>query len=335
MAEELTGQMGESLPFALRAMASAAAKAGLIDGTMSQQKQEAALRKLMENGNAIASEILPHFGKELQKLARQNNGLAIAMEKNFNPALQRAHDTLVDLMIPAFEGMKPSLMAVLRSFTRIGEEGNTLAKTLGSLVGGAITGLTFPISMLVAGLTDLVTLFKEITGVSDETTESILVFGAKAVGIAAGLFGLFRVLKLIKTGLGWVFGGFNKVTTASTTAAKGIGVVTGAARTALGVFSKLFTVVSGLMIAWDARAGGPLSATSLFGENSVTKWLDKPITEHLSSTAKEIRANQTQRVEIAVGVDGNGNITPVIKKEIDAAQEQQMISFYQNLSPSN
>lgn len=332
--EELTGQMGESLPFALRAMASAAAKAGLIDGTMSQQKQEAALRKLMENGNAIASEILPHFGKELQKLARQNDGLAIAMEKNFNPALQRAHDTLVDLMIPAFEGMKPGLMAVLRSFTRIGEEGGTLAKVLGSLVGGAITGLTAPVAFLVGGLTDLVTLFKEVTGVSDETTESILTFGAKAAGIASGLFGLFRILKLIKTGLGWVFGGFNKVTTASTTAAKGIGMVTKSASSALSVFSKLFGVVSALMAVWDARAGGDLSATSLFGDNSVTQWLDKPITEHFSSQVKQGQTKQS--VDVNIGIDpATGNLNGYVTGKMDEYVGDMLQGTYNNMSPSN
>ncbi|UZV41166.1 tape measure protein [Vibrio phage vB_VpaM_R16F] len=315
-------------------MSAAAAKAGLIDGTMSQQKQEAALRKLMENGNAIASEILPHFGKELQKLARENNGLAIAMEQNFNPALQRAKDTIIDLEVAAFDGLKPSLMAVLRSFTRVGEEGNTLAKTLGTLVGGAITGLTFPIALVVSGLTDLVTLFKEVTGVSDETTESFLGFVAQAAGVTLGLFGLFRALKLMRTGLGWISTGFGKVSAASNTAAKGIGVVTGAAKTALSVFSKLFGVISSLMIFWDARAGGDLSATSLFGQNSITEWLDKPITEHFSSSAKQIQSKQS--IDVNIGVDpATGNLNGYVTGKMDEYVNDMFQGTYNSMSPSN
>lgn len=326
--------MGESLPFALRAMASAAAEAGLIDGTMSQQKQEAALRKLMENGKAIASEILPHFGKELQKLARANNGLAKALEDNFNPALMRAKNTLTELMNTMWEnGMKQAFTSIVKSFTFVGQESKTLAATLSSFLGGAIKGLTFPVAMLVAGLTDLTTIMNDLFGISDETSKEFLTFTAKAAGVAAGLLGLFKIVKMLIGGVSAIAKGFGLLSNSAKGASAAVGGVTAAASGALAVFSKLFGVVTALMTVWDARAGGDLSATSLFGDNEITRFLDKPISEHFASSSSQTAPKQ--QIEVKVGVDGNGNITPYIMSKIDEAQEQQLIDFYQNISPMN
>tara|TARA_Y100000588_G_scaffold244854_1_gene259111 strand:- start:41334 stop:42314 length:981 start_codon:yes stop_codon:yes gene_type:complete len=326
--------MGESLPFALRAMASAAAEAGLIDGTMSQQKQEAALRKLMENGKAIASEILPHFGKELQKLARANNGLAKALEDNFNPSLMRAKNTLTELMNTMWEnGMKQAFTSITDSFTVLGQEAGSLAKTLSSFLGGAIMGLTFPIKLLLAGIGDLVSFMKDLFGITDETADGFLTFTAKAAGVAAGLLGLFKIVKMLVGGVSAIAKGFGLLSNSAKGASAAVGGVATAASGALAVFSKLFGVVTALMTVWDARAGGDLSATSLFGDNEITRFLDKPISEHFASSSNQTAPKQ--QIEVKVGVDGNGNITPYIMSKIDEAQEQQLIDFYQNISPMN
>jgi len=159
------------MPIFLRALEEGARNAGLA-------VDEVGLDALMEKGK-LTLEILPYVSKALSDIARSNNAVEKAVSQNFAPALGRATNTLKDLANSIFKGMKPAMVAVLNSFSAVGDEGKILAKTIGSFVGGAITGLTFPIAMLVAGLTDLVTLFKELTGISDETSESFLTFGAK------------------------------------------------------------------------------------------------------------------------------------------------------------
>ncbi|MEF1312390.1 hypothetical protein QTO01_20265 [Vibrio mytili] len=119
---------------------------------------------------------------------------------------------------------------------------------------------------------------------------------------------------------------------------KGVSGLNAGLRGTVGLFGRLFPLVTGLLTVWDARQGGSMSATSLFGENSVTKWLDKPISEHLRNTTNTIKNNQ-QKVDVNLNivsdVNHNGNIVNTIRSEIDNDRENQMINFYQNLSPSS
>lgn len=229
--------MSESLPFAMRAMSAAAAKAGLIDGTLSQQQQEAALRKLMENGKAIASEILPHFGEELRKLARANGGLTKALEENFNPALMRAKNTLTELMNTIWEGgMKDALTSIMRSFTDLGQESKGLATIIGTFLGGAIKGLTFPVAILYASIVDLIDIFKELTGTTTEDILSWTKWAANIAGATLGLWGLYRALKMVLGGLKLMGKAKDALTgaTAVATGAKSTGSLSGAILSGVG-----------------------------------------------------------------------------------------------------
>ena len=346
MAEELTGQMGESLSFALRAMASAAAEAGLIDGTMSQQKQEAALRKLMENGKAIASEILPHFGKELQKLARANDGLAKALEDNFNPSLMRAKNTLTELMNTMWEnGMKQAFTAITDSFTILGQESGTLAKTLSSFLGGAIMGLTFPVNLLLAGIGDLVSIIKDLTGTTDENFDSMLQWTSSILGAVAGFFALYKAISLVTNGLRTITS-VGKV--ATETVSKVAGTTEKAGQTSAmykGSWDSMQKVGSGTSISskvggFLGKIGGPLAAISGFmaaGDRlGSTNERNQNIVDYITKGKRSFsNVPEKQTIEVKVGVDGNGNITPYIMSKIDEAQEQQLIDFYQNISPMN
>lgn len=314
------------MPIFLRALEEGARNAGLA-------VDEVGLDKLMEQGQLSLS-ILPFVSKALSDIARNNNAVEKAVSQNFAPALGRATNTLKDLANSIFKGMKPAMVAVLNSFSAVGDEGKILAKTIGSFVGGAITGLTFPIAILVAGLTDLVTLFKELTGISDETSESFLTFGAKAAGIAAGLFGLYKIVKILVGGIKTLTKGWGMFTSAAGKAGKAVDGVTSAAGRALSIFSKLFGVISSLMVVWDARAGGDLSATSLFGQNSITEWLDKPITEHFSSSAKQIQSKQS--IDVNIGVDpATGNLNGYVTGKMDEYVNDMFQGTYNSMSPSN
>ncbi|UUW39700.1 putative tape measure protein [Vibrio phage VPMCC14] len=339
MAEELTGQLGESLPFALRAMTTAAAKAGLIDGTLSQQKQEAALRKLMENGKLIASEVLPNFGKELQRLANDGNALQRALDENLGPALGRANNTLQEMMVSTFSGLSPALKTILDSFTEVGQESKGLAKIIGSTLGATLLGLTFPIAMTVGGLIDLINLLKEMTGTSDETFNEILKWTFGILGLAAGVFTLVKAIRMLTkgfktlTGLGkGVSETIEKVSKATGQAGKYTGDWGSVQKTASGTGG-----LSGIL----SKIAGPLAALTgvmeLGDRLSSTQERNKFITDRvLSGKSLFERDKNPNKVEVLVGVDPrSGTIEPFVMNKINELDEQKMIDFYNNISPSD
>ncbi|MFG0911217.1 hypothetical protein [Vibrio sp. FYR_4] len=89
----------------------------------------------------------------------------------------------------------------------------------------------------------------------------------------------------------------------------------------------------------ETRPGGMLDPTSLFGKNKYTDFYAEGW-HSMARTGREISAIQNpQKVDVNLNVtsqiDGDGNIRPFVRSEIDSAEEERMINFYQNLSPSN
>ncbi|EMK3276443.1 hypothetical protein V8038_000937 [Vibrio parahaemolyticus] len=89
----------------------------------------------------------------------------------------------------------------------------------------------------------------------------------------------------------------------------------------------------------ETRPGGMLDPTSLFGKNKYTDFYAEGW-HSMARTGREISAIQNpQKVDVNLNVtsqiDGDGNIRPFVRSEIDSAEEERMINFYSNLSPSS
>ena len=310
----------DRMPIFLRALEKGAKEAGLA-------VDEIGLDKLMEQGK-LTLDIIPFVSKALSEIARNNNAVEKAVTQNFAPAMGRASNALKDVMNSVFKGLKPALVSLLNSFSEIGGESRNLAKVLGTTVGAAIMGLTFPIGLLVSVVLDLMDIFQEITGISDETANGFWTFASAAIGTTLGLMGLFKIVKMVLRGVKFLTGGIGKLTTATTQASTAVGGLTSKAKGALSIFSRLFGVITSVMAVWDARPGGDLSATSLFGDNAVTKWLDTPIGQMQQNKTPEIK------LDVKVGVDENGNLNPYITGKVEESYNNMMIGTYNNYSPS-
>lgn len=181
-------------------MAEATKEAGLTtNGT------EEEMWKLMESGKLLAKDVIPAFAKELRKTATDGNSLAHALEFNLRVALGRALIYVQDLSDALYTGgLATSLKLVVDSFNEIAPKVRDVAFLFGKVLGGAITGVTFPIVLLVAALTDLWTITKMITGVNDEMGASFLSLGAQIFGVIAGVRLLFWGLKKVGAMLGFI-----------------------------------------------------------------------------------------------------------------------------------
>lgn len=319
----------------MRAMTAAALDAGLIAGTVPEKEREAALFKLMEQGKLLSADILPKFAKQLQNLANNNDGVAIALEKNFAPALSRAQNQLKILSNEFFEGLKPALMEMLSNFVDIGGESGNLAKVLGRTLGNALSWLTFPIRLVVAALADIRYYIKELTGMSDE-------FEGKLLTWALTAFTLYKVIKKLVQGLALLKGGLKAIEKVKGVAdnVQGGGGSGGTDPKSKGAKSGGFFkdfLTSGLMMAGGmAVYEGVTGTVSRFMNteertNAILKpIIDKKIAEQERGYVPNINPYQTpppkMEVEVKVGVDNNGSIKPYVESVVygqyDAAMTQ-------------
>ncbi|MCE3221743.1 tape measure protein [Vibrio diabolicus] len=337
-AEEIYGQLAESSAGSVQQMINAAVALGKIDKNLSEVDKERAFRKLMKDGKLLASEILPEFGRQLSIAANRNDQLAWSLRTGLGPQLSIAKNNVLELGNEFFKGLKPALMAITKSFNLLAGEGKGLAKVLGSGIGSALKAISFPFVMLGALLIDAYNGFKDLTGATDEGITKFATFGAKVLGLSFGLTKLIKGFKMLWNIGSKVVGFFTGGSKAASTMAKGVGGINTGLRGTLSLFSRLNVYLTGLLAVWEARPGGSMSFTSLFGDSKTAKWWDTPVLEHLRRTGKEITSNQ-QKVDVNIHVqsdiDSSGNIIPVVRTEIDNAEEQRMIGFYQNLSASN
>lgn len=323
----------------MRAMTAAALDAGLIAGTVPEKEREAALFKLMEQGKLLSADILPKFAKQLQNLANNNNGVAIALEKNFAPALSRAQNQLKILSNEFFEGLKPALMEMLGNFVEIGGESGNLAKVLGRTLGNALSWLTFPIRLVVAALADIRYYIKELTGMSDE-------FEGKLLTWALTAFTLYKVIKKLVQGLALLKGGLKAVEAVKDSAKGGA-----LARTAGGIAGGAITTARTAGTAVAGMGSLPAFATWMAAMGVLDFWTkdEKERTQDFANIAQkqalaaQMPTNFAERygsagytgygtpppkmeVEVKVGVDNNGSIKPYVESVVygqyDAAMTQ-------------
>ncbi|EPX6937762.1 tape measure protein [Vibrio alginolyticus] len=337
-AEEIYGQLAESSAGSVQYLINAAVALGKIDKNLSEIDKERAFRKLMKDGKLVASEILPEFGRQLSIAANRNDQLAWSLRTGLGPQLSIAKNNVLELGNEFFKGLKPALMAITKSFNLLAGEGKGLAGVLGTGLGSAIKAVTLPFALLGATLIDVYNAFKDLTGATDEGITKFATFGAKVLGLSYGITKLINGFKLLWNIGSKVVGFFTGGNRAASSMAKGITSVNTGLRGTLGLFTRLNPYITSLLAIWESRPGGSMSFTSLFGDSETAKWWDTPVLEHLSRTGKEISSNQ-QKVDVNLhvrsDVDASGNILPIIRTEIDRAEDDRIVAFYSNLSPSN
>ncbi|HCH0722013.1 TPA: hypothetical protein NKO64_000497 [Vibrio parahaemolyticus] len=201
---------------------------------------------------------------------------------------------------PTFRQMGESVRSFVNTVVKHGDEIITIGKTIASIwVGSKI------FTVLSGGLGVVNTLTNAFKGLF------------KLIGRAAGTLG---------------FGGATK-------AAGSLGGSVG--RAAAGIGARANPYLAGAYAVYEGRPGGWLDPANFFGDNKYTKFLNTNIFDLLGRAGKEISSIQTQHqkvdlhLTVRTEIDGNGNIRPFVRSEIDDAEEERIINFYQNLSPSN
>ncbi len=338
-AEEIFGQLSEAAPGVIESLVKATVELGKIDKNLSYAEQEKQLRVLMKQGKLYSAEILPEMGRQLSIAANRNDQLAWSLKTGLQPQLSIAQTNIKEITNSFFSGLKPALMAITKSFNLLAGEGKGLAKVLGSGIGSALKAITFPFMMVGAILVDTYTYLRDLLNLTDEGITKFATFGAKVLGLSFGITRLIGGFKMLWNIGSKVVGFFTGGSKAASSMAKGVGGINAGLRGTLSLFSRLNVYLTGLLAVWEARPGGSMSFTSLFGDSKTAKWWDTPVLDHLRRAGKEISSNQQKvdvNVNVGVGVDpSNGSITPYVMSKIDESREQDLITFYQNLSPSN
>jgi len=154
-AEELTRQLGDSLPTALKAMADAA---GVTKGE---------LFALMQGGKLQATpELMEKFAGNLRSAAREGGALEAGMKKiraeqgRFNLALQLTTDKM-------FQQATSGLASFFRTLTGALNRNVWIFETLGKVLNGVSTGLAIFIDGVTKALAPLSLLFKILGGIVD------------------------------------------------------------------------------------------------------------------------------------------------------------------------
>lgn len=161
--------------------------------------------------------------------------------------------------------------------------------------------------------------------------------GSKIFTVLSGGLSVVNTLTSAFKGLFKLLGASRLGGAAKTAAGTALG------RTAAGIGARANPYLAGAYAVYEGRPGGLLDPTNLFGVNETTRFLNRDVFELMGKTSRQISAiqtqNQHQKVDVNLNVtsqiDGDGNIRPFVRSEIDSAEEERMINFYQNLSPSN
>ncbi|MCR9635113.1 hypothetical protein NB491_03895 [Vibrio alginolyticus] len=206
---------------------------------------------------------------------------------------------------PTFRQMGESVRSFVNTAVKHGDEIITIGKTIASIwVGSKI------FTVLSGGLSVVNTLTNAFKG-------------------------LFKLISRAASALG--------LGSATSASVKGGAVAraAGGARAAAGMAARANPWLMGGYAVYEGRKGGLLDPENFFGKNKYTEFLNTNIFDLLGRAGKEISSIQTQPQKVDVNlhvrsdVDNSGNIIPVVRGEIDRAEDDRMVAFYSNLSPSN
>ncbi|MCA2467174.1 MULTISPECIES: hypothetical protein [Vibrio] len=206
---------------------------------------------------------------------------------------------------PTFRQMGESVRSFVNTAVKHGDEIITIGKTIASIwVGSKI------FTVLSGGLSVVNTLTNAFKG-------------------------LFKLISRAASALG--LGSATSASVKGGAAAR----AAGGARAAAGMAARANPWLMGGYAVYEGRKGGLLDPENFFGKNKYTEFLNTNIFDLLGRAGKEISSIQTQPQKVDVNlhvrsdVDNSGNIIPVVRGEIDRAEDDRMVAFYSNLSPSN
>lgn len=206
---------------------------------------------------------------------------------------------------PTFRQMGESVRSFTDTLVKHGNEIITIAKVLGSIwVGSKI------FTVLSGGLTVVKTLTNSFKG-------------------------LFKLISRAASALG--LGSATSARVKGGAAAR----AAGGARAAAGMAARANPWLMGGYAVYEGRKGGLLDPENFFGKNKYTDFLNTNVFDLIGRAGREISSIQTQHQKVDVNlhvrsdVDNSGNIIPVVRGEIDRAEDDRMVAFYSNLSPSN
>ncbi|EQB4356549.1 hypothetical protein ACYJ3L_000872 [Vibrio alginolyticus] len=206
---------------------------------------------------------------------------------------------------PTFRNLGESVRSFVDTTVEHGDQIITIAKTLASIwVGSKI------FTVLSGGLTVVKTLTNSFKG-------------------------LFKLISRAASALG--IGSATSASVRGGAAAR----AAGGARAAAGMAARANPWLMGGYAVYEGRKGGLLDPENFFGKNKYTDFLNTNVFDLLGRMSKQISSIQTQHQKVDVNlhvrsdVDNSGNIIPVVRGEIDRAEDDRMVAFYSNLSPSN
>ncbi|MCS0403423.1 hypothetical protein [Vibrio diabolicus] len=212
---------------------------------------------------------------------------------------------------PTFRNLGESVRGFVNFATQHGDELITIGKAIASIwIGSKI------FTVMSGGLTVVKTLTNSFKGLF-----KLISRAASALGIGSATSASVR-------------GGVAKASAAARAA--------GGARAAAGMAARANPWLMAGMTVYAGRRGGALDPENFFGKNKYTEFLNQDVFSLLGRMGKQIssiQTQQTQKVDLNLHVrseiDGNGNIKPFVRSEIDQAENDRMVTFYSNLSPSN
>ena len=302
---------------------------------------EQELFKLMEQGKLLAKDVMPEFAKQLRQTAHDGGALTHALQNNLSVAIGQSTFSIQQMSNAVYEGgLKDALKVILDSFNLIAPRTTDLAYLFGEVLGGAVIGLTAPVVLLGAALTDIWTLSKKFFGVNDEMSKSLLSVGASVWAIVKG----FKLLLSIMKKVGAMVGVVEKVTkfiSGGATAAEGVSV----AGTAGGALTKAkFLPKAGPLAAMDAASriythfstadaqvkqmenfygrvnSEDYKASEMFQGGRLASWFSSPNSQ--SAQTKDVN------VSVKVEMDKEGNFIPTVRNiargEIDDAESESI-----------
>ncbi|MDW1944674.1 hypothetical protein R7Q10_21840 [Vibrio sp. Vb0599] len=206
---------------------------------------------------------------------------------------------------PTFRQMGESVRSFVNTVVKHGDEIITIGKTIASIwVGSKI------FTVLSGGLSVVNTLTNAFKG-------------------------LFKLVSRAASALG--LGSATSASVKGGAAAR----AAGGARAAAGMAARANPWLMGGYAVYEGRKGGLLDPENFFGKNKYTEFLNTNIFDLIGRAGREISSIQTQHQKVDVNlhvrsdVDNSGNIIPVVRGEIDRAEDDRMVAFYSNLSPSN
>ncbi|MDW1500493.1 hypothetical protein [Vibrio sp. YT-19(2023)] len=206
---------------------------------------------------------------------------------------------------PTFRQMGESVRSFVNTAVKHGDEIITIGKTIASIwVGSKI------FTVLSGGLSVVNTLTNAFKG-------------------------LFKLISRAASALG--LGSATSASVKGGAAAR----AAGGARAAAGMAARANPWLMGGYAVYEGRKGGLLDPENFFGKNKYTEFLNTDIFDLIGRAGREISSIQTQHQKVDVNlhvrsdVDNSGNIIPVVRGEIDRAEDDRMVAFYSNLSPSN